>query len=324
MLRIKIKTKVLFNVLSGNTRFEHYNVIAKEIVEILNHENIAGIIISHGTDTLHYASASLSFILQNIKIPIVLVGSQRSSDRPSSDSTMNVISAAKFIVDQTNRKDTYTGVFVSMHGVSSDDHCIIYSGLNLRKMHSSRRDTFKQINSQPVASVKGNEIKYFELEDGEEISPLFEAAYFRPDLRIGIIRSHPNMFADEILKYEDFDGLIIEGTGLGNMPVESNDKITSENKKILDAITQFTKKKPIVITTQCINGSTNLNVYSYGRLVKNAGVLEGEATITETAFIKLAWLLSNFSYSEIKDEMWDRNFIGEKISRNLYEKNWCN
>lgn len=319
----RIKTKVLFNVLSGNIRFEHYNVIAKEIVELLDHENITGVIVSHGTDTLHYTSAGLSFILQNIKIPIVLVGSQRSSDRPSSDSAMNVISAAKFIVDQTNKKDIYTGVFASMHGVSDDDHCIIYSGLNLRKMHSSRRDTFRQINSKPIAKVKSDKIEYFELKDASEISPLFDATYFRSDLKIGIIRAHPNMFADEILKYEDFDGLIIEGTGLGNMPVESNDKITSENKRILDALTQFAKKKPIALTTQCINGSTNLNVYSYGRLVKDAGVLEAEATITETAFIKLAWLLSNFSYSEIRNEMWKRNFIGEKISRDLYEKNWC-
>jgi glutamyl-tRNA(Gln) amidotransferase subunit D len=319
----RIETKVLFNILSGNVRFEHFNVIAKEILEILEHENIAGVIVSHGTDTMHYSSAGLSFILQNIKIPVVFVGSQRSSDRPSSDSILNVVSAAEFIVDQTKRKDSYTGVFASMHGSSNDTFCSIYSGFNLRKMHSSRRDTFRQINSLPIAKVENSKIEYLDLEESDEVLPLFEPAYFRTDIKIGIIRAHPNMFAEEISKYEDFDGLIIEGTGLGNMPVELDGKITNENKRILNALTQFTKKKPVVITTQCINGSTNLNVYSYGRTVKNAGILEAEATITETAFIKLAWLLSNFSYSEIKNEMWQRNFIGEKISRDLYEKNWC-
>ncbi len=315
----RVETTVLFNVLSGNIRFEHYNLLAKKIIELLD-KKIAGIIISHGTDTLHYSSAALSFILQNVKIPVVFVGSQRSSDRPSSDSSMNLICAAKFITDQVSRNKPLTGVFASMHSTSNDDFCSIYSGLNLRKLHASRRDAFKQINSLPLAKVySSGKIEYSIIKNIEEISPLFEPTFFRSDIKVGILRAHPNMFAEELSSYAGFDGLIIEGTGLGNLPVENNDKICAENKKILTTLGEITKKIPVVVSTQCINGSTNLNVYSYGRLVKRAGVLEAKSIITETAFIKLGWLLSNFSKDEIK-ELWERNFVGEIISRNLYEK----
>ncbi len=314
----RIKTKILFNILSENIRFKHYNIIAKNILESLD-EKIAGVIISHGTDTLHHTSAGLSFILQNIKIPIVLVGSQRSSDRPSSDSAINLISATKFIVDQVSRKDQKTGVFVSMHGTSNDNFCSIYSGLNLKKLHSSRRDAFKQINSLPIAKVFNKKIEYSPIKNIEEISSLFEPAFFKEDMKIGIIKSHPNMFAEELNCYKNFDGIILEGTGLGHFPIENDDKQSSENKKIFSTIEEISKKVPVVITTQCINGSTNLNVYSVGRKLKKLGILEAGAMITETAFIKLCWLLSNFSKDEIK-EMWNRNFVGEVISRNIYEK----
>ncbi len=314
----RIKTKILSNTLSENIRFDDYNVIAKEILESLD-ENIVGVIISHGTDTLHYSTAALSFMLQKIKIPVVFVGSQRSSDRPSTDSVLNLISAAKFISDQVSKAAPLTGVFASMHSNSDDDYCDIYSGLNLRKLHSSRRGAFKQINSSPVAQVySSGKINYSPIKNIEDLDPLFEPAFFRTEIKVGILKSHPNLFEEELSAFKNFDGLIIEGTGLGHLPVES-DSSNKEHKKISSLLVEMSKKIPIVISSQCINGSTNLNIYRTGRIIKRAGVLEAGAIITETAFIKLAWLLSNFPKDEIK-EMWERNFVGEVISRNLYEK----
>jgi glutamyl-tRNA(Gln) amidotransferase subunit D len=315
----RIKTKILFNVLSENIRFQHYNRIAEEIIDILDKDNVAGIIISHGTDTLHYATAGLSFILQSIKVPVVLVGAQRSSDRPSTDSAINLICASKFIVDQIGRQNSLTGIFASMHSTTNDDQCNIYNGLNLKKLHSSRRDAFKQINSYPVAIVKKAKIEYSTIKNIKEEHPLFEPAFFRKDIKVGILKSHPNLFAKEILNYKGFDGLIIEGTGLGHLPIEEVDKYSSENKAVYNALLEMSVELPIVMTTQCVSGSTNLNVYSGGRKIKKLAILESGAMISETAFIKLAWLLSNFSHEEIK-ELWGRNFVGEVISKNIFEK----
>jgi len=315
----RIKTKVLMNMMSENVRFEHFNIFAKDIISLLEDEKIDGIILSHGTDTLHYTSAALSFILQNIKIPVVLVGSQRSSDRPSSDSTLNLLCAIKFIIDQKTNDKNLTGFFACMHANSGDDYCNIFRPTNLRKMHTSRRDAFKQINSMPIAEVHNDKIKYFELGNTDNISPLFEPAYFRNDIKVGILKSHPNMFAEEIAAYKNYNGLILESTGLGHVPIIYDDKITKENKNIEMELKKLCEEMPVIITAQCINGSTNLNVYGPGRKLIKLGVLGAGPIITETAFIKLAWLLSNFSKKEIK-QLWKRNFVGEILSRDLYEK----
>jgi len=316
----RIDTVILSNALSGNIRFDHINEIAKKIINLLE-EEIAGIIVSHGTDTMHYTSAGLSFILQNIKVPVVMVGSQRSSDRPSSDSAINLICASKFIVDQTKSKYPKTGIFVSMHENSSDTSCTIFSGLNLRKMHSSKRSAFKQINKYPVAKVniKSNKIKYFKDLNDDEIEPLFEPVFYKPNIKVGIVKVHPNFYSDQLSIYKTFDGLIIEGTGLGHMPIESLDKNDHENKKIFSSISLLAKKIPVIMTTQCIYGSTNMNIYSYGIKLKKENLIEANATTTETTFMKLAWLLSNFPKEDI-EELWKRNFVGEILSRDLYEK----
>ncbi len=311
----RIKTKELLNILSENVRFEHFNMIAKEILNSLE-DNIAGIIITHGTDTLHYTSAALSLILQNLKLPVVLVGAQRSSDRPSSDATLNLLGAVTFILDETTQK----GFFVSMHSSTNDDKCTIFSGLNLRKMHSSRRDAFRQINSFPIAevNVKEKKITYFRKSnlDSDLIDSLFEPAFFNKRIKVGILKAHPNLFPEEILNFKNFNGLIIEGTGLGNFPV-SDVEVVKENKDIYSSVKTLADKIPIIMCTQCINGLTDMNVYSAGRKMKKLGVIQSGNMSPETAFIKLSWLLSNFSKEEIL-EVWNRNFVGECIEKTPY------
>jgi glutamyl-tRNA(Gln) amidotransferase subunit D len=320
----QIITKRVSNVFSGNMRFEHYNMIAKEIIENLD-QKIDGIIISHGTDTLHYTSSALSFILQNIKIPIVLIGSQRSSDRPSSDSKLNLISAINFIISQKKEKTDLTGFFAVMHANSSDDYCNVYSGLNLRKMHSTKRNCFKQINSLPLArinlsgKIEYNKIVFERIKNKENVEPLFEPAFFNSKIKIGILKAHPNLFEEEINFYKSFDGLIIEGTGLGHLSVESIDVHDSENEKIFKSLMNLSNKIPVVMSTQCIFGITNLNIYSYGRKIKNLGIMDSGLLSSETAFIKLAWLLSNFDFDEVKD-LWNRNFVGELIYKNIFDE----
>ncbi len=297
----KIRSILIGNFLSENIRFEHYNKLVKTIKKEI--DNTQGIIITHGTDTLHYTSAALSFMLQGLNKPVVLVGAQRSSDRGSSDASLNLVSAAKFI------KEKIPGVFVCMHNSENDDSAIIMNGANCKKLHSSRRDAFKPINIEPVALIS-EKIKWIE-KPKKTVEKL--KVYYLKNLKIGILKAHPQMFVEEIKTFENFDGLIIEGTGLGHLPVEKFDSSTLENERIFKELSRLTKKIPVFMTSQTISGRVNMEVYSPGRKLKKLGVLGNYSTMTsETAFVKLAWALSNFKNVE---EVMMTNFFGENSDR---------
>jgi len=305
-----IDSRLLSNMFSEDMRFSHYNLIAKEI-EKETKKNIKGIIITHGTDTIHYTSAALSFILQDIKVPVILVGSQRSSDRGSSDSELNLLCAVNFIVNSD-----FSGVGICMHEDLNDKICLIFPGLKTRKMHSSRRDAFKAVNSLSIARVhKDGKIEYLSNYKKSNNKKL-QLKLINEKLKIGILKIHPNMFVNEIKNYSKFDGLIIEGTGMGHMPINEVDKFTKEHKLILKEISKISKRIPVIMTTQAIFGNINMNVYSTGRKLIESGVLGNYCDMTsETAFIKLAWLLSNYPKNKVK-ELITKNLNGE-ISENL-------
>jgi glutamyl-tRNA(Gln) amidotransferase subunit D len=142
-----VKAKVLFSVLSENMQVEYWQKLAKEVANELNN-GAKGVIIPHGTDTLGYTSSALSFMLQDLNGAVILVGSQRSSDRPSSDANINLIASAKLIAESDLGE-----VVVVMHGETSDSYCTIHRGTRVRKMHSSRRDAFKSINEGPIGKI---------------------------------------------------------------------------------------------------------------------------------------------------------------------------
>ncbi|MEK6916569.1 MAG: Glu-tRNA(Gln) amidotransferase subunit GatD, partial [Nanoarchaeota archaeon] len=148
-----IRSRLIRNMWSEDIRFAHYNLIAKEIQKEAK-KGVAGIIITHGTDTLHYSSAALSFMLGNLGIPVILVGAQRSSDRGSTDAGMNLICAANFII-----KTDFSGVAICMHGSISDNFCNILPATKSRKLHTSRRDAFKPVNDTLIAKVHYGENK---------------------------------------------------------------------------------------------------------------------------------------------------------------------
>lgn len=295
-----IQTRLVRNMFSEDMNFNHYNILVKEIEIELARGDVAGIIITHGTDTLHYTATALSFMLQGLNIPVILVGAQRSSDRGSSDAFLNLICACQFIV-----KSDFKGIGVCMHLDSSDEKCVILHGVNSRKMHSSRRDAFKNVNIPIVAEVfkDGHIASYKE----HEFKNKFRISYLNEKLKIGILKAHPGLLAEEVLFYKNFDGLVIEGTGLGHLGINNIDEFTTQNSKVLDALKEVSSKIPVVMTTQCVFGIVNMNVYETGRKLVDAGVLGNLSTmITETAFIKLAWLLSN-------EHINVRKMIGENI-----------
>lgn len=304
-----ITSRLISNIQSEMIRFHHYNMIADAIAEEIK-KGVLGIIITHGTDTLHYTSAALAFMLDNVPIPIILVGSQRSSDRPSSDARANLLSALQFITTTD-----WIGVGICMHENTDDETCVILPALKSRKMHTSRRDAFKPINAGPIARIT-YEKKHVELfEKKERPTGTFALRKFKEELKVGLLKSRTHMYADEYLFYKNYDGLIIEGTGIGHLPTEKIDNHTGENQKIYEAIKKLCEKMPVAFASQCIYGRTFMHIYTPGRELLNAGVLGDYCDMTpETAYIKLAWLLSNYPTEKVR-ELYNTNLKGEISER---------
>lgn len=298
-----IESKLIFNEFSEDLRFEHYNKIAKEIEKI---KNARGIIITHGTDTLAFTSAALSFSIEGLSIPVILVGSQRSSDRPSSDSFLNLYLAIKFILESD-----FKDVGICMHSSMNDESCFILPATKIKKLHSSRRDAFKSVNTKPIAEVSREKMNFFNKNYNKEERKL-KLKLFKEDLKIGILTVHPNMHPSEVSMFKNFDGLVVQGTGLGHIPVEG------KNKEILNELKKL--KMPKVIITQCIFGNVNLNVYSTGRKTKDYLIGNHMDLTLEAAFIKLAWLLSNHP-KEI-EKLFNINLRNEINERILSEKDF--
>ncbi len=306
-----INSKLMRNMFSEDMRFSHYNIMAKEIEhEIQN--GAEGVIVTHGTDTLHYTAAALSFMLEGLRVPVMLVGAQRSSDRGSSDAGLNLLSAAYFIT-----QSDFAGVATCMHETISDDDCLILPGLKSRKMHTSRRDAFRPINTAAIARVNFGmkKVSFFTHTYEKKGKSSLRLALMDDTLKIGILKMHPNMFREEFAMYEKFNGLILEGTGLGHAPVNEIDEFTGEHKKILSEIAKLAERMPVVMTPQTIYGRIQMDVYSTGRDLQQAGVVGNLSDMTpETAFIKLAWLLSNYPETEVRKLM-TQNLRGEITER---------
>jgi len=304
---VNVKSRLISNMFSEDMNFSHYNKIAQEIEKEVKGK-VDGIIISHGTDTLHYTSAALAFILEDLDIPVILVGAQRSSDRASTDAKINLICAAKFIA-----KADFSEVAICMHENMGDETCLILPACKTRKLHASRRDAFKPINTKPWARVYFNEDKIDIIDNRfrKKENRRLKLNLFNEKLKIGLLKAHPNMIADEIKSYDGFDGLVLEGYGIaGNFPINETDKFTRGNTKIYNELKKLANKMPVIASSQTIFGKINMNVYSTGRRLQELGIIGGLSDMTaETAFIKLAWLLSNHP-KQIK-ELFMHNLRGE-------------
>jgi len=270
------KSEVLYSILSENMRPKNWSELAERIADHLNSGSM-GCIVPHGTDTMGYTGAALAFSLSNLTGPVVLVGSQRSSDRPSSDSTLNLLSAARVCLDA----DLGEAV-VLMHSGPDDEVCTIHRGTRVRKCHSSRRDAFETINGAPLGSVEGGRILLSA--DHEKRSNGKVLSDPRFDDNVAMLNFYPGLTAAKLRKYSDgASGLVIAGTGLGHV-----------HQELIAEIARLTADDiPVCVTTQCIGGSVNLNVYSTGRDMLKAGAIQLGDMLSETAFVKLSWVLGH-------------------------------
>jgi glutamyl-tRNA(Gln) amidotransferase subunit D len=311
---VNVESRLVRNMFSEDMRFAHYNLLVKEIEKEIARGS-KGVVITHGTDTLHYTAAALSFMVRNSPIPVILVGAQRSSDRPSSDAAPNLLAAVHFIT-----KTDFAGVAVCMHENMNDNNCVILPGLQCRKMHSTRRDAFKAINSKPWATVdmaKGT-VSFIRTDYPKRPAAASNAPPVKPTitfinekLKIGMLYAHPQMYAEELKHYEGYDGLVILGLGVGNIPINVIDDETKEHAKILTALKSCVKADvAVVMSLETIFGAVEHTIYTTGRIIREAGVVGHGTRITpETAFIKLAWLLSN--HKQHWKEHWYQDVCGE-------------
>ncbi len=294
-----ITTKTLFNIFSEDMRPEHWELIAKAIAEEIKN-GAQGVIVTHGTDTMGYTAAALSFALQDLPVPVVLVGAQRSSDRPSTDAALNMIGAA--IVAS---RAPFAEVVVVMHENISDDNLIVIRGTKVRKCHTSRRDAFKAINDRPIAKVLGGKDIVVLAKDLRRRSndPSTLKLYPKFDSRVALIKVYPGMpqEAVEWPLHLGYKGVVIEGTGLGHTP----SYIFPAIKKLID------HGIIVAMTSQCLWGRINMNVYRTGVELLRMGVIPCEDMLPETALVKLMWCLANAKNEDEVKQLMLTNLVGE-------------
>lgn len=291
-----ISGKAIMNILSENMKPEFWIQSARAVADEIN-GGADGVVVAHGTDTMHYTAAALSFILET-PVPIIITGAQRSSDRPSSDAFINLMSSVAMA------KSDIAEVTVCMHATENDNQAHIHRGTRVRKMHTSRRDTFNSINSPPLARVKDGRVKIID----KTFTPRKRGEYQLEvndslEEKVGFIKSYPGIAA-ELLDYhidKGYRGILMEGTGLGHCP----DHLIPSLERAAD------EEIPVVMTSQCLYGRTNLNVYSTGRKILSSGVISVGDMLPETAYVKLVWALGQTNQLEEVKTIMQTNLKGE-------------
>ena len=269
--------RVVYQILSENMRAEYWIELANKVAREIE-SGAEGVIITHGTDTMMYTAAALSFMLKT-PVPVVLVGSQRSSDRPSSDASMNAVCAASVAISDIAE------VTVVMHGSTSDDFCSIHRGTRVRKMHTSRRDAFQSINQPPLGKVDYLSRKVETFQPYRRRGEAALELQAQMEDRCALVKYTPGSSPDILNYYIDkgYKGLVLEGTGLGHV---ASDWIEGIKRATEEGI-------PVVIASQCLRGRICDRVYDTGRDMLQAGAIEGADMLPEVALVKMMWLRAN-------------------------------
>jgi len=285
-----LETEKLYGVFSENMGPDQWKGTAEAIGKEIE-KGVHGIVIGHGTDTMHHTAAILSFMVQNPPVPIVMVGSQRSSDRPSSDAALNLMHSVK-----TAAESDIAEVMVCMFGPTSDEYGLLHRGTRVRKMHSSYRSTFRTIGDIPISMVSRETITplrqdYKRRRTDKEV--VINTAF---EEKVSIVYYYPNMRPDIIdsLIDNDYKGIVIAGTGLGHV-----------NKPLYPALKRARDKNiAVYMTVQTLWGYVQMYVYDTGRDMMELGIVPTANMLPEVAYVKLGWALGQTSdLAEVKKIM---------------------
>ena len=294
------KVEIPFMKMSEDMDPKDWQKIARVVVDLLNDSNIKGVIITHGTDTLHYTSSALSFFIRDLNKPVVLTYSQRSIDRASSDADLNLQCAAVTAISDIAE------VSLVGHASSNDDFCYAMPGAKVRKLHTSRRDAFKVVNAKPFAKIFSDRIERITDYNLRNKNKAKLDAKFEEN--VALIKIYPGQNPD-ILDYyakKKCKGVVLELTGLGQAPTrKSRNSWTQKLKEI--------QKKGIIVcaVSQCIFGRVDPLVYSNGREILETGVIYLEDMLAETALVKLGWVLGHDDWAK------NKKIVKEKMLENF-------
>jgi glutamyl-tRNA(Gln) amidotransferase subunit D len=301
----RIDAEILFSLYSENITAKHWVEIAKTTARHIEN-GAAGVVVAHGTDTLGYTAAALSFALQNLPVPVIMVASQRSADRPSSDAATNLIGAVKAAA-----KAPFAEVAVAMHETVSDKAIVFHRGTKVRKCHTSRRDTFQSINASPLAKMENEEF-FMLVRDFNKRNPSGKLV-LKPnfDEKVALIKFYPGLDPQLIDWYvnKNYRGIVLEGTGLGHV-----------GNYCFSAVKNAVEKGVLVaMTSQCIWGRINMNVYNQGRDLLAFGVVPLEDMLPETALVKLMWVFGQTRDVDEAKRLLLTNIANEISPRTLHE-----
>ena len=292
--------EVPFMVASESMTSEHWIKIAESAKKMLDDKDIEGVIVTHGTDFLGYTAGALSFFLRDLNKPVVLTYSQRSIDRASSDANLNLQCAARMAISDCAE------VVVVGHATLNDDYCYALPGSKTRKMHSSRRDAFKVINDIPIAKVWPDRVEFLRKYDKRDNKRKVELDVNFSD-KVALVKFYPGQDASILDFYAlKNKGIIVEASGLGHLPVgeAGHNWLATIKKHIRNGFV-------VCCAAQTINGRLDPLVYSNGRELIDAGVIFLEDMLSESAFVKLGWVLGHRGWVGKAKEKMLENFAGE-------------
>lgn len=299
-----VDTQILFSIFSENITAKHWIATAKAVAKHIEN-GVDGVVVAHGTDTLGYSAAALSFALQDLPVPVVMVAAQRSADRPSSDAATNLIGAVKAAVSAP-----FAEVVVAMHETVSDTTIVFHRGTKARKCHTSRRDAFKSINTLPLARLKDGKIKLLTKNYRKRDTSRKLKLMPKFDDNVVLVKAYPDLNPEIINWYVEmgYRGIVLEGTGLGHV----GDYLFSAIKNAIE------KDVIICMTSQCLWGRLNMNVYDQGRDLLSFGVICLDDVLPETAYVKLRWILGQTKKPNEAKRLLQENIINEYSARTLY------
>lgn len=267
-------------------------------------EGARGVVVAHGTDTMGYTASALSFMVRHPPGPVVLVGAQRSPDRPSSDGFTNLPAAIHLA-----RAGDLAEVVVVMHENPSDGRLAIHRGTRVRKMHSSRRDAFETRNAPPLGTIDGTHIELAADARRPTGEPL--ELHTHLDERAALVTYFPGLSPARLRgSVRNLRGFVLAGTGLGHV---SHTHLKGLRRLSSDGVV-------VAMTTQCLEGETDPYVYSTGRELLRAGVVYLDDLLPETAYVKMLWALGQTDDPERVKSLLRTDQVGEFVSRRRMER----